>query len=47
MALGLSSAVFDRTFPRAGAQVIGVDIAPNLLETALTRAQAEGLKIRF
>jgi SAM-dependent methyltransferase len=37
------------SFPaaRAGAQVRGVDIAPNLLETALARAQAEGLEIRF
>ena len=32
---------------RAGAIVTGVDIATNLLEQAATRAQAEGLKIRF
>ncbi len=37
------------SFPAAcaGARVIGVDIAPNLLETARVRAQAEGLEIRF
>lgn len=37
------------TFPaaRAGAIVTGVDIAPNLLEQARARAQAEGLKIQF
>ncbi|HKQ79227.1 MAG TPA: methyltransferase domain-containing protein [Blastocatellia bacterium] len=37
------------SFPaaRSGAQVIGMDIAPNLLETARVRAQAEGLEIRF
>lgn len=32
---------------RAGAIVTGVDIAPNLLETAARRARAEGLKIQF
>jgi len=32
---------------RAGARVVGLDIAPNLLETARARAQAEGLEIRF
>lgn len=30
---------------RAGATVTGIDIAPNLLETARTRARAEGLTI--
>jgi SAM-dependent methyltransferase len=32
---------------RAGCVVTGVDIAPNLLETARARAQAEGLEITF
>ncbi|HLZ35936.1 MAG TPA: class I SAM-dependent methyltransferase [Nitrospira sp.] len=32
---------------RAGAIVTGIDIAPNLIEQARVRAQAEGLKIRF
>jgi ubiquinone/menaquinone biosynthesis C-methylase UbiE len=32
---------------RAGADVTGLDIAPNLLEQARKRAQAEGLKIEF
>ena len=32
---------------RAGAVVTGLDIAPNLLETARERAQAEGLRIDF
>ena len=32
---------------RRGARVTGVDIAPNLLEQARTRAQAEGLQILF
>ena len=32
---------------RLGADVIGVDIAPNLLAQARARAQAEGLKARF
>jgi SAM-dependent methyltransferase len=32
---------------RAGAVVTGVDIAPNLIETARKRALAEGLKIKF
>ena len=32
---------------RAGAQVIGLDIAPNLLEQARQRAQSENLKIEF
>jgi len=32
---------------RAGARVRGLDIAPNLLETARRRAQSEGLKIDF
>ncbi len=32
---------------RAGAQVIGIDIAPNLLEQARQRAAAENLKIEF
>lgn len=32
---------------RAGAEVIGVDIAPNLLEAARKRASAENLNIRF
>lgn len=32
---------------RAGARVIGVDIAPNLLEQARTRAVQEGLEIDF
>ncbi len=32
---------------RAGAVVTGVDIAPNLLEQARARAQAEGLQIQF
>ena len=31
----------------AGAEVIGVDIAPNLLVQAQERARSEGLKIRF
>ncbi len=37
------------SFPsaRAGAQVIGLDIAPNLLETARARARAESLEVRF
>ncbi|MBS1811328.1 MAG: class I SAM-dependent methyltransferase [Acidobacteria bacterium] len=37
------------SFPaaRAGAIVTGVDIAPNLLATARTRARAEGLQIQF
>ena len=37
------------SFPaaRAGAHVTGVDIATNLLETARSRAQAEGLEIQF
>jgi SAM-dependent methyltransferase len=37
------------SFPaaKAGAQVIGIDIAPNLLETARARARAEGLEGRF
>lgn len=32
---------------RAGAIVTGIDIAPNLLQQAEARAEAEGLKIRF
>src|SRR5580765_4061654 len=32
---------------RLGADVIGVDIAPNLLEQARARAAAEGLEARF
>lgn len=32
---------------RLGASVVGIDIATNLIEQANTRAQAEGLKIRF
>ena len=32
---------------RAGADVAGVDIAANLIEQARTRAQAEGLAVRF
>src|SRR5271156_1657965 len=32
---------------RAGARVTGVDIAPNLLETARARAAREGLSIAF
>ena len=32
---------------RAGADVCGVDIAPNLIEQARDRAKTEGLKIRF
>jgi SAM-dependent methyltransferase len=32
---------------KAGAKVTGVDIAPNLLEQAQKRAQAEGLQIEF
>lgn len=32
---------------RRGARVTGVDIAPNLLEQARARAEAEGLPIRF
>jgi SAM-dependent methyltransferase len=32
---------------RRGARVIGVDIAPNLLEQARRRAEADGLQIRF
>jgi SAM-dependent methyltransferase len=35
------------TAARAGASVTGVDIAPNLLEQARTRAQSEGLTIQF
>ncbi len=37
------------SFPaaRAGALVTGVDIAPNLLETARARAQEEGAQIQF
>ena len=31
----------------AGASVTGLDIAPNLIETARSRAAAEGLEIRF
>ncbi len=32
---------------RAGARVTGIDIAPNLLETARARAEAEGAHIQF
>jgi SAM-dependent methyltransferase len=32
---------------RTGAEVAGIDIAPNLVEQARARAQAEGLDIRF
>lgn len=32
---------------RAGAKVVGLDIAPNLLETGRRRAAAEGLEISF
>jgi SAM-dependent methyltransferase len=32
---------------RAGAEVIGLDISPNLLEQARERAKSEGLKIEF
>ena len=32
---------------RLGAEVTGVDIAPNLLEQARAKAEAEGLKIKF
>lgn len=32
---------------QAGAEVVGIDIAPNLIEQARSRAQAEGLDIRF
>jgi ubiquinone/menaquinone biosynthesis C-methylase UbiE len=32
---------------QAGAKVTGVDIAPNLLETARARAEAEGVEIQF
>lgn len=32
---------------RAGAEVAGIDIAPNLVEQARSRARAEGLDIRF
>src|SRR5580765_3489459 len=32
---------------RAGASVTGIDIAPNLVSQAQTRARAEGLSIRF
>ncbi|MBK7645346.1 MAG: class I SAM-dependent methyltransferase [Planctomycetes bacterium] len=32
---------------RAGADVVGIDLAPQLLEAARTRAAAEGLAIRF
>lgn len=32
---------------RAGANVTGVDIAPNLVETARARAKSEGLEIKF
>jgi SAM-dependent methyltransferase len=37
------------SFPasRAGARVVGLDIAPNLLEAARARAQTEGMEIRF
>jgi SAM-dependent methyltransferase len=37
------------SFPaaRAGAQVTGIDIAPNLLQTARNRARSEGVNIRF
>src|SRR5436309_509684 len=37
------------SFPaaRVGAIVTGLDIAPNLIETARKRADAEGLKIEF
>ena len=37
------------SFPaaRAGAIVTGVDIAPNLLATARTRAQAENINLQF
>lgn len=31
----------------AGADVTGVDIAPNLIEQAITRAEAEGVKAKF
>jgi 2-polyprenyl-3-methyl-5-hydroxy-6-metoxy-1,4-benzoquinol methylase len=32
---------------RAGARVTGIDIAPNLIEQARQRAEAEGIKIQF
>lgn len=32
---------------RAGARVVGIDIAPNLLEQAQKRAESENLKIKF
>ena len=32
---------------RAGAEVVGVDIAPNLLQQASGRAQSEGVRARF
>lgn len=32
---------------RAGAEVTGVDIAPNLIEQAIARAEAEGVKVKF
>lgn len=32
---------------KAGAEVTGVDIAPNLIESAVKRAEAEGVKTKF
>jgi SAM-dependent methyltransferase len=48
-ALDVACGAGNLSFPaaRAGAQVVGLDIATNLLETARARAQAEGLEIRF
>ena len=45
IACGTGNLSFPAT--RAGAIVTGVDIAPNLLETARARAKAEGVTIQF
>lgn len=48
-ALDVACGTGNLSFPaaHAGALVTGVDIAPNLLETARARAQAEGVQIQF
>src|SRR5215475_308743 len=47
--LGVACGTGNLSFPASGtgARVVGLDIAPNLLETARARALAEGLEIRF
>ena len=47
--LDLACGTGNLTIPaaRAGASVTGIDIAPNLVSQAKTRAQADGLSIRF